>query len=106
MKKLTKRTAQKIPSPAELLAKADLVAGGFNLHDYRDVILKLRNKGLSFRAVAEWLSTELGRSITHVQVYRMLRYDDETEEKALIHDADLQSEFIAESELEEGKDKS
>ncbi|KAB2910888.1 MAG: hypothetical protein F9K30_22205 [Dechloromonas sp.] len=104
MKKPTKRTAQKTPSPAELLAKADLVAGGFNLHDYRDVILKLRDKGLSFRAVAEWLSKELGRHITHVQVFRILKHEDDTPE-GIVHDAGLESELAAENDItgKEGK---
>ena len=95
MKKQSKISVPKYPSPAELMAKADKLADGFNLSDYRSVIFKLRHKGLTFRAIAEWLTKELGRPITHTQVYRLLQVSDEppsSEESDILLSRELEAE--------------
>lgn len=105
MKKQINKPVRKIPSPEELMAKADAVADGFNLGDYRSVMFKLRHKGMTFRAIAAWLSEELGRPITHTQVFRMMQVNEEPPSGAEQDEA-LASELRAEDELESGRDQS
>ena len=101
MKKQNKALPRKIPSPDELLAKAEAVADGFNLGDYRLVMHKLRAKGMTFRGIAAWLSKELERPITHTQVFRMMQL--EPAQDALEHDNLLAAELRDEDQLEEKK---
>lgn len=64
---------QNIPSPAQLLAKAKTLPRGVVLGDYLAVMWTLKKeKGLSLREIAAWLSTELHTPITHMQVYRAM----------------------------------
>ena len=102
MKKQIKPTAIKIPSPADLLAKAEKVADGLNLADYRTVMFTLRHKGFTFRAIAEWMSAELHRPITHTQVFRLLQVDVEgnPEHSAEEHNERLSHELREENESE------
>ena len=101
--KHSKPNTRKIPTPSQLLAKADEVEGGFDIKAYHPVMVKLRQKGLSFRAIAAWLSKELGMPITHVQVFRTMQADTVTFEDA-VHNSDLEAELEAENEQAGGKE--
>lgn len=64
---------QSIPTPAQLLAKANALPRGVTLSDYLQVMWTLkREKGMSLREIAAWLSVQLGVTVTHMQVYRAM----------------------------------
>ena len=106
MKKQTMSSPRKtIPTPADLLAKADTVSEGINLADYRPVMSKLRDKGMPFRAVAAWLSNELGRPITHTMVFRLMREEIPAGVENVTGEELLAREFREEDEQEEKKGK-
>lgn len=63
-----------IPTPKKLLSKAKKLPPGVALADYSEVMWTLKKeKGLSLREIAAWLTKELMVSITHMQVYRAMQ---------------------------------
>jgi hypothetical protein len=58
------------PSPEQLYREAEAEPNYRNLSSYSDVIGTLREKGFSYRDIAEWLS-ERGISVDHNAVYRI-----------------------------------
>lgn len=51
-----------------LLNEADQEVGGVDLDDYSEVIDKLREKGFSWRRIADWLN-ERNVRVSHNQLY-------------------------------------
>ena len=58
------------PEPHDLLKEAEKEIGHSDLKNYARVIAKLRQKGFSFRDIAEWLKAR-GVPTNHNAVYRV-----------------------------------
>jgi hypothetical protein len=64
---------KRIPTPEELMAKVNALPPTEDITSYIPVMKRLREKGATLRATAEFMSNELGRRVTHTMVYRLLR---------------------------------
>jgi hypothetical protein len=101
-----------IPSPKELLSEAREVFTTPSLSDYTDVIVELREKGMAWRAISEWL-TKRGVKCSHNEVYYLGKRRAEAEEEEEYYGytdndrpcANVRRKMALEKEQEEQSDK-
>lgn len=68
-----KKQKPRVLSPDKLLELADTLPRGVILSDYLQVMWLLKKeKGMSLREIAAWLTTQLQKPVTHMQVYRVM----------------------------------
>jgi hypothetical protein len=86
---------QNIPDPKDLLAEAEAEFVTPNLSSYSDTIVTLREKGMTWRDVAAWL-TQKGIRCTHNEVYYVAkkREQEEAEQERYIEENGLEAEFV------------
>ncbi|MEO6002287.1 MAG: hypothetical protein ABIZ04_21160 [Opitutus sp.] len=77
--------ADDLPDPRELEMEAESMPAKVPLADYRAAMQAMKDKGYSYREVAEWIEKKLGVQITRHQVAYVLNIDpmiQELEERA------------------------
>src|SRR6266540_1197412 len=93
------KTADELPDPRELEMEAESFPKKVPLADYRRAMQALKDKGYSYREVAEWIEKKVGVPITRHQVAYVLNTDptiqelDEREE----HDEQMMDEHDEQS---------
>lgn len=78
-----------MPHPDDLMHEAEEEANYRDLADYTQVIGKLREKGFSYRDIAEWL-TERGVEVDHNAVFRV--YTQKMTEAEEVREAQIEEE--------------
>lgn len=94
--RFTAVSAVGVPSPEQLQLEAEAEPNYRDLSSYAAVIGTLRDKGLSYREIAEWLS-ERGLEVNHNAVYRVYtnslsEYDAHLESQRADEDAQAEAE--------------
>jgi transposase-like protein len=84
-----------MPPPEELFREAEEEPNYRDLSHYADTIRILRDKGFSYRDIAEWMS-ERGVPVDHNAVYRVFT------NSLSDYDAHLESERVDQEAQEEG----
>ena len=89
------------------MAKAEALPLTEDITNYVGVMRRLRDKGMTLRATADFMSKELGRRVTHTMVYRLLRDATALPHEQPDYDEHVKKELIEraslDEELEEGK---
>ncbi len=64
-----------LPDPRLLAEEAEVMPPKLPLRNYRDSMMSLRDKGYSYREIAEWLAERLGIEVNRNQVAYVVAAD-------------------------------
>jgi len=92
-----------LPDPFDILQMAEEEPTRVNLGDYSAAIETLKEKNLTYREIAKWL-TARGVEVTHMQVYRFYKKREAIREQLAEAYADNNQTLIEELEAELNED--